>query len=125
MYLYYVIYMYLILLLLPLCSDSVVWFYIWIGQVLDEGKLAEFDEPYLLLKNPETLFYKMAEQTGKSSAAKLLETARQAYEMRHEGSMDSVIELPRTDVVVVDGSDHREEESCDENEPLLIFESSV
>lgn len=46
-------------------------------QVLDSGRLKEYDEPYVLLQNPESLFYKMVQQLGKSEAAALTETAKQ------------------------------------------------
>lgn len=46
-------------------------------QVLDSGRLREYDEPYVLLQNPESLFYKMVQQLGKGEAAALTETAKQ------------------------------------------------
>lgn len=53
-------------------------------QVLDEGRLVEFDEPYLLLKNPKGVFTQLVEQTGTRSVDVLRESARQAYELRHD-----------------------------------------
>lgn len=46
-------------------------------QVLDAGHIQEYDEPYILLQNPESLLYKMVQQTGKAEAAYLLQTAKQ------------------------------------------------
>jgi ATP-binding cassette subfamily C (CFTR/MRP) protein 4 len=46
-------------------------------QVLDSGRLKEYGEPYILLQNPESLFYKMVQQLGKGEAAALTETAKQ------------------------------------------------
>lgn len=46
-------------------------------QVLDSGRLKEYDEPYILLQNEESQFYKMVQQLGKAEAAALLETAKQ------------------------------------------------
>lgn len=46
-------------------------------QVLDSGRLKEYDEPYVLLQNEESLFYKMVQQLGKAEAAALTETAKQ------------------------------------------------
>lgn len=46
-------------------------------QVLDSGRLKEYDEPYVLLQNKESLFYKMVQQLGKGEAAALTETAKQ------------------------------------------------
>jgi len=53
-------------------------------QVLDSGRLVEFDEPYLLLLDNSSLFYKLVSQTGKSSAVRLLDMARTAFEKRHQ-----------------------------------------
>ncbi|XP_033865353.2 ATP-binding cassette sub-family C member 4-like isoform X2 [Acipenser ruthenus] len=47
--------------------------------VLDAGKIHEYDEPYVLLQNNDSIFYKMVQQTGKAEAAALLETAKQIY----------------------------------------------
>ncbi|XP_054831012.1 ATP-binding cassette sub-family C member 4 [Eublepharis macularius] len=48
-------------------------------MVLDSGRLKEFDEPYILLQETESLFYKMVQQVGKAEAASLMETAKQVY----------------------------------------------
>uniref|UniRef100_A0A4W6BU78 Multidrug resistance-associated protein 4 n=1 Tax=Lates calcarifer TaxID=8187 RepID=A0A4W6BU78_LATCA len=50
--------------------------------VLDAGKIHAYDEPYTLLQDPECVFYKMVQQTGKQEAAALLEAAKQAFENR-------------------------------------------
>ncbi|KAK6485739.1 multidrug resistance-associated protein 4-like isoform X1 [Huso huso] len=47
--------------------------------VLDAGRIHEYDEPYVLLQNNDSIFYKMVQQTGKAEAAALLETAKQIY----------------------------------------------
>ncbi|XP_077200008.1 ATP-binding cassette sub-family C member 4 [Paroedura picta] len=52
-------------------------------MVLDSGQLKEFDEPYILLQEPESLFYKMVQQVGKAEAASLIETAKQVYLKKH------------------------------------------
>ncbi|XP_005355719.1 multidrug resistance-associated protein 4 [Microtus ochrogaster] len=52
-------------------------------MVLDSGRLKEYDEPYVLLQNPESLFYKMVQQLGKGEAAALTETAKQVYFRRN------------------------------------------
>ena len=57
-------------------------------QVLDEGKLVEFDEPYLLLQNKDSLFSKMVEHTSKHLATNLYDVARQAFFSRHELTED-------------------------------------
>ena len=58
------------------------------SQVLDEGKLVEFDEPYLLLQNKDSLFSKMVEHTSKHLATNLYDVARQAFFSRHELTED-------------------------------------
>ncbi|XP_077014652.1 ATP-binding cassette sub-family C member 4 [Tamandua tetradactyla] len=52
-------------------------------MVLDSGRLKEYDEPYVLLQNKESLFYKMVQQLGKAEAAALAETAKQVYFRRN------------------------------------------
>ncbi|XP_041115614.1 multidrug resistance-associated protein 4 isoform X1 [Polyodon spathula] len=47
--------------------------------VLDAGRIHEYDEPYVLLQNNDSIFYKMVQQTGKAEAAALIETAKQVY----------------------------------------------
>ncbi|XP_068702097.1 ATP-binding cassette sub-family C member 4-like isoform X3 [Montipora foliosa] len=58
-------------------------------MVLDEGKLVEFSEPYLLLQNKGGLFCKMVAHTSKHLATKLHDVARQAFLSRHKLSEDS------------------------------------
>uniref|UniRef100_A0AAA9SF74 Multidrug resistance-associated protein 4 n=1 Tax=Bos taurus TaxID=9913 RepID=A0AAA9SF74_BOVIN len=52
-------------------------------MVLDSGRLKEYDEPYVLLQNRDSLFYKMVQQLGKAEAAALTETAKQVYFKRN------------------------------------------
>nr|ALU63334.1 multidrug resistance-associated protein 4 isoform X1 [Oryzias melastigma] len=47
--------------------------------VLDAGRIQAFDQPFVLLQDPDGIFYKMVQQTGKQEAAALLEAAKQAY----------------------------------------------
>ncbi|XP_048588672.1 ATP-binding cassette sub-family C member 4 isoform X2 [Nematostella vectensis] len=61
-------------------SDSVM--------VLDAGRLVEFDEPYVLLLNSQGFFSQLVEQTGEKTAANLRESARQAYELRHDNDAE-------------------------------------
>ncbi|XP_030838228.1 multidrug resistance-associated protein 4-like [Strongylocentrotus purpuratus] len=51
--------------------------------VLDQGRIIEFDEPYVLLKDEKSLFGSMVVETGKSEAAKLLAVARAGYYERN------------------------------------------
>ncbi|XP_056287089.1 ATP-binding cassette sub-family C member 4-like isoform X2 [Pseudoliparis swirei] len=50
--------------------------------VLDAGRIEAYDEPYALLQDPNGIFYKMVQQTGKQEAAALMEAAKQAYDSR-------------------------------------------
>uniref|UniRef100_A0A3B4U370 Cystic fibrosis transmembrane conductance regulator n=1 Tax=Seriola dumerili TaxID=41447 RepID=A0A3B4U370_SERDU len=45
--------------------------------VLDAGRIHAFDEPFTLLQDPDGIFYKMVQQTGKQEAAALLQAAKQ------------------------------------------------
>lgn len=47
--------------------------------VLDAGRIQEYEEPYVLLQNPDGAFYQMVQQTGKAEAASLLHAAKQVY----------------------------------------------
>ncbi|XP_056606564.1 multidrug resistance-associated protein 4 [Triplophysa dalaica] len=47
--------------------------------VLDAGRINAYDNPYVLLKDQDSIFYKMVQQTGKAEAASLLHSAKQAY----------------------------------------------
>ena len=49
---------------------------------MDSGRLKEYDEPYVLLQNRDSLFYKMVQQLGKAEAAALTETAKQVSPLR-------------------------------------------
>ena len=46
---------------------------------MSEGEISEFDKPYLLLQNEDSLLYKMVEQTGKTESANLLDIAHRSY----------------------------------------------
>lgn len=48
-------------------------------QVLEAGRLKEFDAPYSLLKNPATIFAQLVAQTGSVESRRLLEIARNKY----------------------------------------------
>ena len=52
---------------------------IYILQVLDAGEVKEFDEPYTLLQDPNSLFSHMVQMTGPGMAKQLREVAHSAY----------------------------------------------
>ncbi|XP_027391673.1 multidrug resistance-associated protein 4-like [Bos indicus x Bos taurus] len=45
--------------------------------VLDSGRLKQYNRPYDLLKNTDSLFYKMVQKLGKAEASALTERAKQ------------------------------------------------
>ncbi|XP_039296023.1 multidrug resistance-associated protein 4-like [Nilaparvata lugens] len=47
--------------------------------VMSAGSLVEYNHPYLLLKNSDGIFFKMVEQTGKSTAEALHKIAAECY----------------------------------------------
>ena len=53
-------------------------------QVLDEGKIVEFNVPYKLLLDSNSMLRKLVEQTGKAETAHLVEIAKTAYEKSKE-----------------------------------------
>ena len=52
-------------------------------QVLDAGRLVEFDEPYILLQKEDSLFTMMVQESGKAEEAKLVEVAKDKYNERN------------------------------------------
>uniref|UniRef100_A0A8C4HKG9 Multidrug resistance-associated protein 4 n=1 Tax=Dicentrarchus labrax TaxID=13489 RepID=A0A8C4HKG9_DICLA len=59
--------------------------------VLDAGNIHAYDEPYTLLQDPEGIFYKMVQQTGKQEAVALLEAAKQVsftfHNLKSDGNL--------------------------------------
>ncbi|XP_028401677.1 multidrug resistance-associated protein 4-like isoform X2 [Dendronephthya gigantea] len=51
-------------------------------MVLDAGRIVEFDEPYELLKRPDSAFSLMVTQTGKDSSLQLQRMAKNAQDSR-------------------------------------------
>ncbi len=45
-------------------------------QVMHEGKVKEFDSPYTLLQNEESLLYKMVKKTGPEASKELHQMAQ-------------------------------------------------
>ena len=57
--------------------------------VMDSGQVIEFDEPFILLKNPQGVFYSMVKETNPSYEKKLHRLAEHAYFKRHRILEDS------------------------------------
>uniref|UniRef100_UPI00398F2F2F ATP-binding cassette sub-family C member 4 n=1 Tax=Pristiophorus japonicus TaxID=55135 RepID=UPI00398F2F2F len=47
--------------------------------VLDAGRVAEYEEPYVLLENKDGLFYRMVQHLGKAEATALTKIAKEVY----------------------------------------------
>jgi hypothetical protein len=48
-------------------------------QVLENGKIVEFDSPFTLLQNPQGYLYQLTLQTGPAEHQRLLDMAQHAY----------------------------------------------
>ncbi|XP_030057237.1 ATP-binding cassette sub-family C member 4 [Microcaecilia unicolor] len=77
-------------------------------MVLDAGRIKEYDEPYILLQNKESLFYNMVQQVGKAEATSLTETAKQLYFRRNYPEA-----VPNSQLVT------------DTTTPYIIFETAL
>ena len=53
--------------------------------VMDRGRVAEFDTPANLLRNPDGMFTELVQKTGEESAARLKKAAFLAEEQRAKG----------------------------------------
>ncbi|KAJ8310498.1 hypothetical protein KUTeg_012363 [Tegillarca granosa] len=106
-----------------------------LNQVMDEGRIAEFDQPYTLLTDKNSEFCKMALQTGQSEFEHLLEIAQKSYKSHDaSGGMESVSHIDdgghvdkdcdRSETVVTDkevsschpSSDPVSEEPCSDSD---------
>lgn len=48
-------------------------------MVMDAGMLKEFDHPFKLLQNTESIFYGMVQQTGRVMSEALYNIAKESY----------------------------------------------
>nr|XP_020639200.1 multidrug resistance-associated protein 4 isoform X1 [Pogona vitticeps] len=81
-------------------------------MVLDAGRLKEYDEPYILLQEKESLFYKMVQQVGKAEAASIMETAKQVYFKK---------KYPE----IISNGEAATNSSEDNSQGLIIFETAL
>ncbi|XP_067014322.2 ATP-binding cassette subfamily C member 4 [Anabrus simplex] len=51
--------------------------------VMDSGRMVEFDHPHMLLKNSDSYFSKMVQDTGKNMAEQLARVAEESYKSLH------------------------------------------
>ncbi|KAF7992271.1 hypothetical protein HCN44_001596 [Aphidius gifuensis] len=54
--------------------------------VVDAGSVLEFDQPHLLLQNPDGALSSMIKETGKNMADSLIAIAKETYELRQQSS---------------------------------------
>uniref|UniRef100_A0A8D2LPA7 Cystic fibrosis transmembrane conductance regulator n=1 Tax=Varanus komodoensis TaxID=61221 RepID=A0A8D2LPA7_VARKO len=81
-------------------------------MVLDSGRLKEYAEPYILLQEKESLFYKMVQQLGKAEAASIMETAKQVYFKKNYPEV-----IPNGEAVT--------NSSGEDTQGLIIFETAL
>ena len=81
-------------------------------QVLDEGKVIEFEPPYILLQRSNSFLYKLVEQTGKAEALHLLEIAKAAYNKEQ-----LPVPLPDGNVTIIENLAAETEENSIVNQP--------
>ena len=65
-------------------------------QLLNNGRLSEFDSPYNLLQDPTSQFHKMVEKTGPGSAEHLRQIALGAHLRKTFGSKSTRVPAPPT-----------------------------
>ncbi|WAQ93730.1 MRP4-like protein [Mya arenaria] len=88
------------------------------ANVLEDGKIEEFDSPYMLLKREDGLLKRLVEQTGRAETARLVEIARTAFETHNNTHVDDeslganpvVIKRPILEHDVSDEQPTREEQ---------------
>ena len=89
----------------------------------------EFDEPYLLLRNEESIFSQMVEHTSRQLASNLYDVAREAYFARHEITDDSEVDvIPRYmngDVTPLQEQRPNDDDSDDFRSPRFRRSSSI
>lgn len=49
---------------------------------IEEGSIGEYDDPYVLLQNPESKFYHLVEEGGPEFLAEMTQMAKEGYEER-------------------------------------------
>ena len=58
------------------------------SQVMDDGRIVEYDEPGILLQDPNSLLKTMVDRTGPSASRKLYQIAKETFEGRKKGGVD-------------------------------------
>ncbi|XP_052782620.1 ATP-binding cassette sub-family C member 4-like isoform X3 [Mya arenaria] len=84
--------------------------------VLDDGKIEEFDAPFMLLKKKDGLLKRLVEQTGRAENANLVEIARIAYETRNNMDLDDESKASNLAEIIRAISEHDVSKVIDEDE---------
>lgn len=51
--------------------------------VMDQGTMIEFDHPFNLLKNPNSVFYHMVNESGRAMSEQLKKIATESFRRQH------------------------------------------
>eukprot|EP00128_Syssomonas_multiformis_P004960 Colp12_sorted_trinity150504_noHs@10441 len=62
--------------------------------VLSEGQLVEYAEPFVLLQDPNSAFYKLVEETGRTNLDAMIEIARQHHNRRKQSASSPTASSP-------------------------------
>ena len=81
--------------------------------MLDDGKVIEFNAPYLLLQNSDGFLYKLVEQTGKAEALHLMEMAKAAFNKE-----ELPVSKPDRNVTIVENPAAEKDDLIDDNVKL-------
>ena len=81
--------------------------------MLDDGKVIEFNAPYLLLQNSDGFLYKLVEQTGKAEALHLMEMAKAAFNKE-----ELPVSQPDRNVTIVENPAAEKDDLIDDNVKL-------
>lgn len=74
-----------------LCRLLMIENYVLLLQVMDEGEIKEFDSPFILIQQENSIFSNLVEQTGVAQAAELRFLAADFHHGRHPMSPEPFI----------------------------------
>ena len=83
-------------------------------QVMDDGKVIEFNAPYLLLQNSASFLSKLVEQTGKAEALHLMEIAKAAFNKE-----ELPVPLPDGNITIVENPGAEKDDVIDDNVKVI------
>ena len=89
----------ILLLYCDIC-DHLLLFWSYLLQVLHSGKIAEFDEPFELLKKPGGFFRNLVDQAGRNEASRLELLAEEAKHLRNLQLLQTKAQYPGWNITV-------------------------